>query len=154
MEVKATAEEDRVRTGTKVLKMWWQMKIAERMGSMASIMGQNQLVRRLVKKNQDGTLGKTKAGRDDDEMGDTQINVGDSTHHHYETPGKGRLGTIAKLAIGAGLLGTGAGASIAIPMLANALKKDPPTVEPVKPVEPIILPGEIRDWKLGQPIVE
>lgn len=46
------------------------------------------------------------------------------THHHYPAPiplPKPGLGKLAKLAVGAGLLATGLGTGVAIPLIANAL---------------------------------
>lgn len=98
-----------------------------------------------------------------DDMGHNMV-LGDmKTEYHFheekgsEGPGalvRKRLSKFAKVAIATAVLGTVAGAGIGVPMLINALEKEPPVAEPVKPAEPVLLPGEIRDWKLGQPIVE
>ena len=65
---------------------------------------------------------------------DMQISIDSpvTTTNHYVTPptpsrGPG-FGTLAKLAIGAGLLGTGVGAGVGIPLLLDALKPKPPVV--------------------------
>lgn len=90
------------------------------------------------------------------EMGDTVRFNSPDNHYHYDpnnpptmptpiptTQSKG-IGTLAKLAIGAGLLGTGIGAGVGIPLLIDALS-DTVTVE---------MKLETMDWRLGQPIVE
>jgi len=59
-----------------------------------------------------------------------------------------KMSGIVKAAIGAGLLGTGVGTGVGVPMLLDALQEDH------RP--PIVAPGQIqiRDWKLGKPVVE
>ena len=83
------------------------------------------------------------------EEDDVNINV-ENTHHHYPVPtppvaqvippvpkpSMSGLGTLAKLAIGAGLLGTGGGLAIGLPLLLDALKPKPPVV--------IHDPGEVK----------
>jgi hypothetical protein len=91
--------------------------------------------------------GQSSPPSEDDEMG--HIVLGDMvTNVLPPTPSKG-MGALAKVAIAAGLLGTGVGSSVGIPLLIDVLK----------PVEklPVVIPGtpgEIRDWELGKPVVE
>lgn len=49
------------------------------------------------------------------------------TNHYHPKPG---LGTIAKLALGAGLIASGAGIGIGLPLILSALKPKPPVVQP------------------------
>lgn len=76
---------------------------------------------------------------DEDEMGD--LNIDKSTrvreqhiHHHAAPapPAAKKLGALAKLAIGAGLIGTGAGVMAGAPLIISALKdwKQPAAVQP------------------------
>lgn len=83
---------------------------------------------------------------DESEMGDnTRINSPD--HHYYPEQSKG-IGTLAKLAIGAGLLGTGVGVGVGIPLIIDAMSSTPGVMAPAKTETNTI------DWKLGTPIVE
>ena len=76
-------------------------------------------------------------------------------HHHYsaETPNTESKGisTLLKAAVVAGLIGSGAGAWVGIPLAIDALTSPPPVI---RPAEIIIQPSEIHDWKLGEPVVE
>ena len=68
------------------------------------------------------------------EMAHKSIQLGDTVHNHYvqtSTPRNG-LGTIGKVALGAGLLATGAGAGIGGALLASALMKAPGVVKEVE----------------------
>lgn len=77
-------------------------------------------------------------------------------HNHYgnsgsneERPKKSKLGTIAKLAIGAGLMATGAGGTIGAGIILDAIKnrdKTPPAIEKPAPETP--KPGRERKYSL------
>lgn len=76
---------------------------------------------------------------------DVNINSG-NTHHHYHDPAhapapekRSDLGTLAKVAIGAGLLATGAGIPIGASFIADAIKN-------MKPSAPITGSDVDRDW--------
>ena len=68
-------------------------------------------------------------------------------HDHYPEPSKG-IGTLAKLAIGAGLLGTGIGTGVGIPLIIDALSSK------ASPPASVETNTNTIDWKLGKPIVE
>lgn len=80
------------------------------------------------------------------------INIGDQTHN-YPAPviqpaaKTTTLGTLAKLAIGAGLIATGAGAGVGGLMIANALASKPAAVAPVVPATPA-KPGDAYGFDL------
>ncbi len=80
----------------------------------------------------------------EDEMGDN-IRLNSPTIIH--PPPSNGIGMLAKLAIGAGLLGTGAGAGMGVVTILDALTK-----EDSAPVVPGI--DTTLDWRLGTPIVE
>lgn len=84
---------------------------------------------------------------DGDPVGDvTRFNSPD-THYHFPEKSKSKgLGTLAKLAIGAGLLGTGAGATVGIPILIDVLTSKVTTSVETR--------TNTNDWRIGQPIVE
>ncbi len=100
---------------------------------------QNALVRRLVKKQQDGTLGQptaengeNEAEGNDDMAEDDKVNFGDTTHNVYTITNPGKsvaekaagslLPVILASALGGGVL---AAAALALPAL---LKQDPAPV--------------------------
>ncbi len=93
----------------QIVKRSIGIRQAERVADFQRIMRQNALVRRLVRKTQDGTLGR----RTDDPIDDDMIQVGDNniTVYNDQKPG-GKAGTLAKWAlIAAGLAGAGGGAA-------------------------------------------
>lgn len=62
-----------------------------------------------------------------DDMGDSFSIAGDTVHHHY--PASKPMGTLAKAALAAALLGTGAGGGVAVPWLLGLLdQQQPPAV--------------------------
>ena len=88
------------------------------------------------------------AGRSDkgDQGGDMgHIVLGDMVTNYPEK----KTGGIVRAAIGAGLLSTGVGAGVGVPMLLDAIQKDqpPPVVAPAVHVQ-------VKDWKIGKPVVE
>lgn len=85
---------------------------------------------------------------DESEMSDTyRFNSPDTHTHYYEEKPKG-LSTLAKLAVGAGLLSTGVGAGVGTTLLIDALAAKPEHTVSVE------TKTETMDWRLGQPIVE
>lgn len=100
---------------------------------------QNALVRRLVKKQQDGTLGQPTTEGDqkdtegsDDMAEDDKVNFGDTTHNVYTIADQGKtvaekaVGSLLPIILASALGGGGLGAAaMALPAL---LKEDPPPV--------------------------
>ncbi len=84
---------------------------------------------------------------DEKDMGDSIRFNSPETHIHLPEKSKG-LGTLAKLAIGAGLLGTGVGAGVGVPLIIDALSS-----EVTAPTSAETITNTI-DWKIGKPIVE
>jgi hypothetical protein len=71
----------------------------------------------------------------DEKMG---VDIGDEIHNHYyppppSSPAKTPMGTLAKAAVAAALIGTGAGGVAAVPWIAELFNQQPtveqPTVE-------------------------
>ena len=85
---------------------------------------------------------------------DMNIYGGNQFHYHppAATPAQSGLGTLAKLAIGAGLLGTGVGAGVGIPLLLDALKPQPPVVIR-EPGETKVITKQGRANVIGRPAV-
>lgn len=120
-----------------VLKKLAYIKLGERGYQMVKDQGRQRLVERLVKKTQDGTLGKV---TEEDKLSnatdgeDMSFKLGDSfeTHHHYtqqqQQPAATSNGnsSLAKWALAAGLLASGLGGGA----LAASLLKSPPSSPP------------------------
>lgn len=67
--------------GEKVMRQWYQGKLAERMGQFAAMMKARQLLHRGALKMQDGTLGQP---GEPETVEDMNIRIGDE--NHYPTP--------------------------------------------------------------------
>lgn len=96
-----------------------------------------------------------KPTNEEEEMGNSfRIN---SPEYHLApppAPPKKGLGTIGKLALGAGLLATGAGIGFGIPLLIDALSTETITETTTETETTIEHPGSDADWRLGTPRVE
>jgi len=66
----------------RVMRQWYQGKLAERMGQFGAMLQSRELLRRGALKQQDGTLGQP--GDPPDLEDDMQIRVGDEVHYHQE----------------------------------------------------------------------
>lgn len=98
---------------------------------VAKLAAQDLLTRRLVRKTQNGTVGRETVEPEDGEG--VNIHLGDIVTPQQATPPAAGLGTLAKTAIlAASLLGTGGlGAG-----LASMLLSPPPAAPVVQPVPP------------------
>ena len=98
---------------------------------------------KLLHGGEDG--GDQKPSTEDDEMGHIvlgeHIVLGDVI---TQVPNKG-LGTFAKVAVVVGLIGTAIGGAVGGALLIDSLTEDKP---------PVVIPGEIRDFEIGEAIVE
>ena len=110
---------------------------------------EDELSYRHALANEASLHGKRVHRPEPEEMGD--IILGDRIEQHYET--QRGMGSLAKAGIAAALIGSGAGLSLALPLLVDALADHTKPQSP-PPAEVIIEPGTDRDWKLGTPIVE
>ena len=123
-----------------------------KMASLGSLIGWESIRRGLKAEDEmmqadaEAYHGKLHADRVDsgNQGGDVgHIVLGDMVPNYPEK----KMSGLVKAAIGAGLLGTGVGTGVGVPMLLDSLEKDQPP--------PIVAPDiEIRDWKLGKPTVE
>ena len=111
--------------GERLKKNWMNTRLAHEAVVLEKLQKDGSVVRRLVRKNQDGTLGKaTSEPEDADDMG---VAVGnETTHNHYYAKPNG-VSVLAKAAITAALLGSGVAAGAAIPWLLGML--NPPAAE-------------------------
>ncbi len=104
-----------------------KIRQAERVGMIQKLARQSRLVRRLVRKTQDGTLGQPTPETDG---ADDMIQVGDN-HYHPALAGTGALKTAALLA---GLLAGGGGIGSAVTWYSlqprfDAVASPPPTAD-------------------------
>jgi len=117
----------------RLVKQSIGIRQAERLLGASGAHRRGRLVERLVRKQQDGTLGQP--GGPDASEADEMIQVGDN--HYTALPaaaggGTGGLGTA--LALGAGLLAaSGAGVGGAMWLLADRVTEPTPSVAPANP---------------------
>ena len=103
-------------THNQAMGWWAKLKAAERMTMVDD-------ARRVLHQDRAQTRSHNQGSgpSEGDDVGD--MILGNVEHHHHESPptepATSRLGTVAKLALGFGLLGTGAGAGVAIPLLSG-----------------------------------
>jgi hypothetical protein len=124
------------------MQHWFGIKLGHQAAALDGIAKQGRLVRRLVRKTQDGTLGQATSEPEDlpedDDMG---VRVGDEINYHLHqpqsAPASGGLASAARTALLVGL-GAAAGAG---PLVAwNALRPaaTPPTPAAVQPgIDPL-----------------
>jgi len=127
----------------RVMRQWYQMKIAERTGQFGNMLQNFSMLRRGAKKQQDGTLGQSGGAED---VGDEpmQISVGDTymtVHQSAETggaeaetdvaqPSNNGMSTAQKLALGTAIaLGLGGGGLGIGTLIASLVHPDTPTQE-------------------------
>ena len=131
-----------------IAKKWMQLKIAERAEGLSGIMRQRDSVHRLVRKQQDGTLGQPDTGSEHmPEDDDTSVQVGDPTYNHYHgaTPGplpsRGRLSDLALAAI------LGGAAVTWLPGLIN--RPETPVDQPGAPEKAPVATDRVNEYELG-----
>jgi hypothetical protein len=88
---------------------------------LAKDRSRQQLVNRLVRKLQNGTMGQATLEPEDEDVETMGVNVGNTVHHHYTPPPSKPAGVLPKLAMAAGLVAAGAGMG-ALPWVASMLK--------------------------------
>lgn len=103
----------------KLWTRWLNGRCLHDLTSLNSINKGNALTRRLVKKGQDGTIGRlTEDDLDDDMLVGGDINI--STTNQSGRPSSG-LGTVGKVALALGLVASGAGIGALVPIVLNAV---------------------------------
>ena len=116
-----------------IAKKWLGLKIAERASGLAAVRAAGRSTHRLVRKTQDGTLGKPdEKPMDDDET----ITVGDP-QYHYHGQQQGQSNQLVTLALAAVLGGMGA---TWLPKLMNP--------EP-KPAPPVATEDRVNQYELS-----
>lgn len=120
----------------KLKANWADTRLAHEAVALESLQRKDTLVQRLVRKTQNGTLGKETVEPEDAE--DMGVAVGNQTHNHYyaaDSPPKPPTGVLTKAAIGAALLASGAGAALTGAWALGAFDS-PPAVEVEVDAEP------------------
>jgi len=127
----------------RVMRQWYQMKIAERTGQFGNMLQNFAMLRRGAKKQQQGTLGQPDGAEDAGEdpmhisVGDTYMTVhqsADTDGAQPETdvaqPTTSGMSTAQKLALGTALaVGIGGGGLGIGTLIASLLRPDTPTQE-------------------------
>ena len=106
----------------KLLKGWWGKKLADESLQVEAGRRRNLIVERLIKKTQDGTLGKL-ANDPWPEESDMRVASDDTTIHYHlpaepapPLPARSGIGTLAKVGLGGALLAGGVGLGAVIPL--------------------------------------
>lgn len=86
----------------QLAKHWWGRKIADEALQVEKDQQRQQMLQRLMKKQQDGTVGEA---TDDPGPEDMAVSVGDQYHWHPPTAGSGLGKLLGGLALGASLVG-------------------------------------------------
>lgn len=117
------------------MDQWWGVKIADQALQVAKDQNRQQIVSRLIRKTQDGTLGKQTVEPGDEEGADMGVHVGDVIHQ--PPPPSPQTSPWVKAAVGAAIGFATAGpigAALALPSIIEAFKSTPaPVVQPVTP---------------------
>jgi len=108
------------------MRQWAGLKYADYGLQIEKDSRRQDLVERLIRKTQDGTLGQpTGEPLLGDDMG---VTVGDTISNHYHQESRG-IGLAGKIALSVALLAAGAGAGAVIPALLADKAETPPTIE-------------------------
>jgi len=75
--------EQKLGPAERVMRQWYQGKLAERLGQFAAMQQDRAILRRGAIKMQDGTLGQSAQPPTVED--DMNIRVGDEVHNHYPT---------------------------------------------------------------------
>ncbi|MHC4180494.1 MAG: hypothetical protein ACYSWU_23575 [Planctomycetota bacterium] len=109
----------------RLKKNWINTRLAHEAAVLEKLQAEGAMVRRLVRKTQDGTLGQ--ATSEPEDTGDMGVEVGNETTHNHYYAKPAATSSLAKAAMAAALLGSGVGAGFAIPWALGMLT--PPTTE-------------------------
>ena len=123
--------ETEAKEAKKVMRHWFQGKLAERMMQATSIAQGRAILRRGARKMQDGTLGSIAAGDavEDDDMG---VSVGNKITNYYgmappasepEVARSNAAGSLVKTLLISAALVAGPGIGVAIPWALGAFDK-------------------------------
>jgi len=121
-------------------KHWPRVRLGHE-GVMLARVQRVQRIGELIAKNAiTGKVDNTD-GWPDGEGNEMGVDIGDEIHNHYypaapepEKPAKasGIVGTLAKAALAAALLGSGAGVGVGVPWLLGMFKQEQPAAVPVE----------------------
>jgi|GEM_PF-1747972 len=143
-----TTETTKPETWTeKLAQMWWGVKVAERAENLRQAARRFDNVDSLVMSTREKLLGKEVVDNNRPEGEEMHIGDYSSVTHQYLPPTNSTTGTLAKLAIGAGLLASGIGLPVGGYLIAEALKETP------IPKDEIVLPAD-RDTLFNLELME
>lgn len=109
----------------KLIQRRQGVRMAHDLMQIAKDGSRQRVVERLIRKQQDGSLGRPDG---EDDMGDIQVVAGDLT---VEQP-RPRTSKLASAILGAAVLAAGAGLGAGIPLGWELLQPTPPPVAPAK----------------------
>jgi hypothetical protein len=135
----------------RLMRQWYQTKLAGEAGTLNGMLLQGNLVRRLVRKTQNGTIGQQTTEPEDKAEDDMGVRVGDEInyHLHQQQPAAAAAATptggLSSFARAAALVAMGAGAGGA-PLIASWLLKpsqQPPPAVQTAPSAPVPAPAPV-----------
>lgn len=131
-----------------------------KIGMVDYLMGQardqvnHERMEHLGNKQMEQHLGSSPPASDDMNF-NARIDSPETHHHVHQAPitPPSKSSGIGKLLLGAGLLATGVGAGVGVPLIADAIRSKPKTVIE-QPESKTIIRTEREGWEVGEPIVE
>ena len=115
----------------KLAQMWWGVKVGERAENLRQTARRFDSVDSLVMSTREKLLGKEIVDNNRPEGEDMHIGDYSSITHQYLPPTGNATGTLARLAVGAGLLATGIGVPVGGYLIADALRQKPPKTDEI-----------------------
>ncbi|MEQ9070027.1 hypothetical protein [Gimesia chilikensis] len=115
----------------KLAQMWWSVKVGERAENLRQTARRFDNVDSLVMSTREKLLGKEIVDNNRPEGEDMHIGDYSSVTHQYLPPTGNAAGTLARLAVGAGLLATGIGVPVGGYLIADALRHKPSTTDEI-----------------------
>ncbi len=114
----------------KLKHQWMLTRLAHEASQLEATNRERALVRRLVRKLQDGTLGRPSPETDPEESAVAGVWVGNEFHLQTPPSTPRPISRLATAALGAALLAGGAGLGAGVPLLLSALRPSDQTAAP------------------------
>lgn len=119
----------------KLAQKFWAVKVGERAENLRQAAKRFDNVNSLTMATREKLLGKEITDNNRPEGEEMHIGDDNSVIHQYLPTIKNTGGTLAKLALGAGLLATGVGVPVGSWLIADALRNRPAPILPDKTID-------------------
>ncbi|WP_299467406.1 hypothetical protein [uncultured Gimesia sp.] len=134
VEATTTEQETPLNWKEKIAQTWWKVKVGERAEGLRQTVKRFDNVNSLVMSTREKLLGKDVVDNNRPEGEEMHIGDDNSVIHQYMPASGNSAGTLAKLALAAGLITTGIGVPAGGYLIWDALKNKPtPANETVFP---------------------